>query len=260
MRKVLLVDQLQSHRRSAASGHVRVAVPRQPLVAQQRRLVEGEFQPNGIGRDDDGEECGRSAGAAGHEIAGRHAPVADAAGDGSPELGEFEVELGLPHHRLVRCDRGLGIAGRLRTLLENLLADRPVTQQLLAARQIGLGEHHIGLRQLEIRPRLIEGVLERTFVDGEKEIPLLHDLAVLELHLVEVARHARAHLNRIDRDEPADIFVPVDDGARDGLGHRYRRRWRRGLFLGLAAAHKEQRQADQSDRSEGAGGGHTVAR
>src|SRR6476620_1497469 len=34
VRKVLLVDQLQPHRRSAASGYVRVAVPRQPLVAQ----------------------------------------------------------------------------------------------------------------------------------------------------------------------------------------------------------------------------------
>ena len=201
-----------------------------------------------------------AAGAAGHEIAGRHAPVADAAGDGSLELGEFEIELGLAHHRLVRCDRGLGIAGRLRALLENLLADRPVTQQLLAARQIGLGEHHIGLRQLQIRARLIKGVLERAFVDGEQEIALLHDLAVLEMHLVEVAGHARAHLDRIDRDEPADIFVLVDDGALDGLGDRHRRRWRRGLFLGLAAAHKERHQADQSDDSGGAkDGGHAVA-
>jgi hypothetical protein len=121
-----------------------------------------------------------------------------------------------------------------------------------------LGENHIGFRQLEIRPRLIEGVLERTFVDGEQEIPLLHDLAVLELHLVEVARHARTHLDRIDRDEPPDIFVLVDDGALDGLGDRYRRRWRGGLFLGFAAAHKGQRQANQDDRSDGAGGGHTV--
>src|SRR6478752_6886096 len=41
--EVLLVDQLQSYRRAAPAGDVGLAVPRQPLVTQQRRLVEGEF-------------------------------------------------------------------------------------------------------------------------------------------------------------------------------------------------------------------------
>ena len=195
-----------------------------------------------------------AAGAAGHEIAGSHAPVADAAGDGSLELGELEIEFGLAHHRLVRGDRSLGITGRLRTLLENLLADRPVAHQLLAARQVGLGEEHIGFSQFQICARLVKRILERALVDGEQQIALLDDLAVLEMHLVEVAGDARAHLDRIDRDEAPDILVLVDDGALDGLGDRHLRRWRRGLFLGLAAAEKQRHHADQNYDNRGSEG------
>jgi hypothetical protein len=97
--------------------------------------------------------------------------------------------------------------------------------------------------------RLIKGVLKRAFVDGEQEIALLDYLAVLELHLVKIAGDARAHLDRIDRDESADIFVLVDDGAFEGLGDSNCRRWRRLLFLGLAAAQKQRREAYQHDRS-----------
>ena len=139
---------------------------------------------------------GVAAGAAGHQIARRHPPVADAAGDRSPELGEFEIELGLAHQRLVRRHRGLGIAERLRPLLEDLLADGPVAQELPAARQVGLREYHIGSSRLQIRARLVERVLERPLVDGEQQVALLHDLAVLEMHLVEIAGHPRAHLDR----------------------------------------------------------------
>ena len=69
---------------------------------------------------------------------------------------------------------------------------------------------------------LVERVLERPLVDGEQHIALLDVLAVLEMHLVEIAGHARAYLDRIDRDEAADIFVLVDDGARNRLGDRHR--------------------------------------
>jgi hypothetical protein len=58
MGEVLLIDQLQSYRRAAPPCHVRLAVSRQPFVAQKRCLVEGEFQANGVGRDDNGEERG----------------------------------------------------------------------------------------------------------------------------------------------------------------------------------------------------------
>ncbi len=92
----------------------------------------------------------------------------------------------------------------------------------------------LDLRLRQIGARLIERVLERPLVDGEQQIALLDDLAVLEMHLVEIAGDARAHFDRIDRDEAADIFVLVDDGALDRLGDGDRRRRRRAALL-LAA-------------------------
>src|SRR5262245_47975524 len=47
--EVVLVEELQSHGHAAAPGDVRPALPRQPLVTQERRLVEGELQADGIG-------------------------------------------------------------------------------------------------------------------------------------------------------------------------------------------------------------------
>src|SRR5262245_4967103 len=47
--EVLFVEELQSHGHAAEPGDVRPALPRQPLVTQERRLVEGEFQADGIG-------------------------------------------------------------------------------------------------------------------------------------------------------------------------------------------------------------------
>ena len=154
----------------------------QPLVAQIRRFVEGEFEIDRIGRHDGGEQRGVAAGAAGDKIARRDAPVADAAVDRRAQFGEFQVELGLAHRRLVVADRGLGVAERLRALLEGLIGDGLVAHELLAARVVGFGKGEIGLRLHQIGARLIERVLERPLVDGEQQIALLDDLPVLEMH------------------------------------------------------------------------------
>ena len=130
--------------------------------------------------------------------------------DRRAQLGELEVELGLPHRRLLRRDRRLGDALGLRALVEGLLGDGLVAHELLAAREIGLGEGEVGSRLRQIGARLVERVLERPLVDGEQQVALLDHLPVLEMHLVEIAGDARAHLDRIDRDEAADIFVLVD--------------------------------------------------
>ena len=98
--------------------------------------------------------------------------------------------------------------------------------------------------------RLRNGVLERPLVDGEQEIALLDHLAVAEMDLVEIARDAGAHLDRIHRDEAADIFVLIGDAALDRLGHRHGRRRRRAAArrLALAAAGQRPAQAGQGRR------------
>ena len=102
--------------------------------------------------------------------------------------------------------------------------------------QIGFGEREIGLRLRQIGARLIERVLERPLVDREQQVALLDQLPVLEMHLVEISRDARPHLDRIDGGEAADIFVVVDDRALHRLGDRDRRRRRTASLLLLLAA------------------------
>src|SRR5581483_8578672 len=83
VRKVLFVDELEHDGHAgAAAGDIVVTVLRHALVTQKRSLVEREFEIDGIGGDDGGEQPRVTGGAAGHEVAGRDAAVADAAIDG----------------------------------------------------------------------------------------------------------------------------------------------------------------------------------
>ena len=114
-----------------------------------------------------------------------------------------------------------GIALGLHTLPEDLLGDGLVAHQLAAALEVRLRVFQIGLGRFQIGARLVERVLERPLVDGEKQVALLDDLAVREMHRVEIAGHTGAHLDRIDGDEAADILVLVDDGALDRRRDRH---------------------------------------
>ncbi len=122
--------------------------------------------------------------------------------------------------RLLRLDGGLRHALRLDALVEGLLRDGGVELQALAARQIGIGEGEIGFGLLERGLRLVECGLERAAVDGEQLIARLHHLSVAEVDRVEVAGDARAHLDRIDGDEAADVLLLV----RHRFPHRTARR------------------------------------
>ena len=223
MVEIAFVDQLERDDDAAvAAGHL-LAAAGEALVAQIRGLVEGELEADRIDRHDGGEQRRAAGSAAGDEIAGRHAAVADAAGDRRAQLGELQIELGLAHRGLVGRDRRRGAALRLRALIEGLLGDGAVAHELLGALEVGFGEGEIGLGLREIGARLVERVLERPLVDGEQQIALLDHLAVAEMHLVEIAGDARANLDRVHRDEAADIFVLIDDAALDRLRDRHRR-------------------------------------
>ena len=65
-----------------------------------------------------------------------------------------QIELGLPHRRLVGRNRRLARAECLRALVEDLLGDGAVAHQLLGAIEIGLGKGEIGLGLREIGARL----------------------------------------------------------------------------------------------------------
>ena len=84
-----------------------------------------------IDRNDGGKQRCVAAGAPGHKVAGRNAPVADAAIHRRAQFGKFHIEFGLTHGGLVIAHRGLGVAEGLRALLEGLVGDGLVAHQLL---------------------------------------------------------------------------------------------------------------------------------
>ena len=86
----------------------------------------------------------------------------------------------------------------LRALVVGLLGDGLVVHELLAAREIGLGEGEIGARLREIGAHLVERDLERPVIDDEQKIALLHHLAVGEMDLRRDSRK-RASESRPNR-------------------------------------------------------------
>ena len=250
MVETLFVEQLEPDDDAALASGDFLAAAGEALVAEIRRLIHGELEADRIERNDVGEHRRGAARAAGDEVAGRHAAVADAAGDRRAKLGEFEIELGLAHRGLVGGNRSGRTALGLGALVEGLLGDGAVADKLLGALEIGFGESEIGLGLRQGAVRLRHGVLERPLVDGEQQIALLDHLAVAEMDLVEIARDAGADLDRIHRDEAADIFVLVGDAALDRLGHRHGRRRRRSTALRLALA-----ATGQHRRKQNKGGG-----
>ncbi len=79
----------------------------------------------------------------------------------------------------------------------------------------------------------------------------MHELAVLEMDLVEIAGNARSHLDEVEGDEAADIFVVVGDEFLDRLGDRHLGRRRGGRLTGrLLLPARRQRQGQESGRPE----------
>ena len=60
---------------------------------------------------------------------------------------------------------------------------------------------------------------KRGGVEVEQRLPLLHDVAVLEVDLRDVPPHARTHLDGLERLQPAVVVVFVHQVADDRMGH-----------------------------------------
>ncbi len=197
---------------------------------------------------------GVAARAAGHQVAWRNAPVADTARDGGRELGELEVELSLSDGRLLRLDGGTRNPLGLDPLVERLLRDDGAAREALAALQVALREGEIGARLRESRLGLVERRLEGAAIDREQGLALAHHLAVLEVDGVEIAGHARAHLDIVDGDEAPDILVMIGNELLDRLrdGHlRRRRSGSRALGLRLAVSAAGEGRGERSNQTRG---------
>ncbi len=112
---------------------------------------------------------------------------------------------------------------------------------------VEVGVLHLGGGRKQLGLGLLQRALERPRIDGEQQVALLDRLAVLEAHLVEVARDARPDLDGLGGIEAAGVLVPLDDLALRRLGHADDRRRRlnlllRRLRLALIAASRKHRE------------------
>ncbi len=131
----------------------------------------------------------------------------------------------------------------LRALLERLLRDDIAAEQVLSARQVGLGERQIGLGLGQTGAGLVHRVLERPPIHGEQQVTLVDQLAVLEMNLFQIARDPRPHFDRIDGNEPPDVLVLIDNGLRHRPRDRHLRRRGCRLWSGIRCAHTQRAQA-----------------
>ena len=170
--------------------------------------------------------------------------------------GVAEVQLGERDLRLGRQNVGFG-----RLLFEHPVVDVDLGGRVLLEQRGVPADLEMGVvagddRRLQLRLGLLELVLVLVLLDGEQKIALLDELAVFEMDLFQIARHAGDQLDRIDRlgvagDDQglADrLNFRQDDGDRrpGGVGGR-RLHGRRGL--GLLAGRSGRRGRGRRGRS-----------
>ena len=124
-----------------------------------------------------------------------------------------------------------GVAlGRL-SCIELPLGQALVASKRRSALHVERGYLELGLRAFEIGFGLLDRKSVGPWIDDEQEIALLDHLAVTEMDLIEVARHASANLDRVYRNEATDILILIRDAALDRFRHRDSRRRRRSSRL-----------------------------
>ena len=127
------------------------------------------------------------------EIAGPQRDGAELAVDLGGDGGEADIDLGLLDQGLVRLDLGGGGGGVRLRLLEALLGGDAFAAQLLVAQQVGgvAGQQRAVLDQVRLELRQ-QGAVEAAVLD-EQRLALLHQLAFLDQHLLDLAIHPGAH-------------------------------------------------------------------
>ena len=137
--------------------------------------------------------------------------TADAASNRRRDAGERKLELGRGGFGLRDFHRRQGLLQQIAAVLEGLLRHDPPLQERFAALDVGDQIVGLGLHLRQLRLRLLQRPLERPWIEDVEQVALLHDLAVLESHHIQMAGHAGSHVHSVDGIEPAGVLVPIDD-------------------------------------------------
>ncbi len=202
-----------------------------PLIAEEVGLAHVEDEVDRIEGHDGGEQ--RGAGVAGHEIADVDATVGDPPFDRGPHLGVSQIQLCLVEMGHRRGEIGVGLALLGQPLVQGGLRQRRGGDELAGPVELELGQLRPRPGAVDRGLRLLDGDLIGPGVDHEQQLALLDDLAVREADGLQVARDPGAHVDPLERLEPAGELVIFRELLDQGLGHRHRRRrWCRPLRVG----------------------------
>jgi len=162
--------------------------------------------------------------------------VGHAARDRGGDAGELHVQLTGADGGVGGGHGGLGGLDGAALGVDLSLGHGLRGQQALGASQFRAGQRQLGLALGQLCAGRGQGGLGRTRVQGEQQLALAHEVAVLEVDRLDVAADARPYVDRARRLEAAGEFVPVDDLLRQGRGHRDGRRALGGRLLSLGTA------------------------
>jgi hypothetical protein len=219
-----LVGEGHDHAARALAPRLRAAGV-EARIGEVGALVHVEVEVDRVERDDVGEH--RRVGV--DEVALRDVLARDAPGERRLDLGEFEIELRLPQGGLGPVEIGAGRQIGRAPLVEDLIRDVARAPQGLGALEIVGGELHPHLRRGDGGLGLFQRGAVGTLVDREERVARLDQGAILEVHLVEIARHPRPELDLVHRLETPDELVLLGDVLHHGLRHRDGRHRRRLL-------------------------------
>ena len=134
-------------------------------------------------------------------------------------------------------------------LIELLAGDGAGVLELLHPRGLEAGQLVLRFGQLQPRLGAIVVRLVGPGVDDDEDVVLLDELSFVEQHLLDVSGRARAHLNGINRLEPACKLVPVLDSPADDFGDGDLRRTGVGWSAFATSGQRQQRQHGQGTGS-----------
>src|SRR5262249_3815629 len=149
-------------------------------------------------RRQQGRRTCRSA-VAGDEVTDGDEMRADAPGEGRRDAAMLEVELRVADLRLGIVDGGLRGPQVGRALVDVLGRPEVAALQFLSAIELALSEREPGRSRLELGLGLGQPDLIGAGVDGEEEITLVDDVAVLEMDADQRAADLGAELDLLDR-------------------------------------------------------------
>ncbi|MNX05621.1 hypothetical protein D3C86_352410 [compost metagenome] len=200
---VIHEDHLARHRLTATRSRLHPDRRLGLVAADAIDLVLGDGEADEDRRDAVDHEQ-RSGAARGDEVADVDLAIARHPVDRRDDRRIRKLHARVLHHGQIRLHRRFERSHARRHLLGLLTRDEALGQQLLVTPCIGLGLRQLGAIARQGRLGLLHGGLQRSGIQLEEHLPLLHRLPFLEAQFQHLPRRLGANRNRLHRLDRTD--------------------------------------------------------